>query len=68
MGSRIKLGRNAVVAHEVRKPVGRKFGQYNGNESMRSISSLPRGLYSTQTVRAAPREAQAAAEVTLDSD
>ena len=48
---------------------------------MRSISSLPRGktiwarrrlklplLYSTQTVRAAPRDGQAAAEVRLDSD
>ncbi len=80
IGSKVKLGRNAVVARGTQisgkkvwaaqwQRVDAKYmtvAQWKDNLGLKMLKLLP--IYSTQTVRAAPRDEQAAAEVTLASD
>ncbi len=80
IGSKVKLGRNTVVARGTQisgkkvwaaqwQRVDAKYmsvAKWEGNLGVKRLKLLP--LYSSQTVRAAPSEEQAAAEVTLASD
>ena len=77
IGSKVKLGRNAVVARGT-QIMGKKVwaaqwqrldakymsvAKWRDDMGVKRLKLLP--LFSTQTVRAAPLEEQAAAEVTL---
>lgn len=80
IGSKVKLRRNAIVARGTQisgkkvwaaqwQRVDAKYmavAKWKDNLGVKRLKLLP--LYSTQTVRAAPRDEQAAAEVTLASD
>lgn len=80
IGSKVKLGRNAVVARGTQingkkvwaaqwQRVDAKYmsvAKWKDDMGVKRLKLLP--LFSTQTVRAAPREEQAAAEVTLAGD
>ena len=80
IGSKVKLGRNAVVARGTQimgkkvwaaqwQRVDAKYmsvAKWKDDMGVKRLKLLP--LFSTQTVRAAPREEQATAEVTLTGD
>ena len=80
IGSKVKLGRNAVVARGTQimgkkvwaaqwQRVDAKYmsvAKWKDDMGVKRLKLLP--LFSTQTVRAAPVEEQAAAEVTLSGD
>ena len=80
IGSKVKLGRNAVVARGTQisgkkvwaaqwQRVDAKYmsvAKWKDDMGVKRLKLLP--LFSTQTVRAAPLEEQAAAEITLAAD